>query len=172
MTGDRPLYLIGFMGAGKTSVGLALAARLGWRLLDTDVMVERADGRPIETIFRESGEGFFREAEWRALRSLAGVSSVVVATGGGLFLGVSQRRFVRRHGRSVWLDVELDVARKRIGSGETRPLWTARDPVALRIMFDKRRASYALAEIRVDASHESAEAVADRIVERLSRIPD
>jgi len=172
MDDPRPLFLIGFMGAGKTAIGKELAARLGWRFVDTDTLVERAEGRPIDAIFRESGEGVFREAEWRALGSLAGERSIVVATGGGLFLGAAQRRFIRRHGRSVWLDVELEVARERVGRGDTRPLWITRDAIALRILFEKRRAAYALAEVRVDTSHESPGVAASRIVERLYGAPN
>ena len=75
------------MGVGKSTVGRALAARLGWEFADTDALVESAEGRTVEAIFRASGEGRFREAEWDALRSLGGRKQLVVATGGGLFLG-------------------------------------------------------------------------------------
>src|SRR4029077_7764818 len=84
----EPVYLVGFMGAGKSTVGRVLTARLGWEFADVDALVESAEGREIEAIFRDSGEGRFREAEWDALRSLGGRRRLVVATGGGLFLGV------------------------------------------------------------------------------------
>jgi shikimate kinase len=109
------------------------------------------EGITIEEIFRRRGEGAFREAEWRALHALESSGPAVVATGGGLFLGVENRRIVRRLGRSVWLDVPLEVAAARVGRTAGRPLW-GQDPLTLRALFERRRASYALADVRVDAS--------------------
>jgi len=145
------IFLVGFMGAGKSAVGRALAELAGLPFVDTDDAVERAEGMPIEEIFRGRGEGAFREAEGKALASLAETDSVVVATGGGLFLGVENRRLVRRLGRSVWLDVPLDVAATRVPRSSGRPLWSE-DPLTLRALFERRRAAYALADARVDAS--------------------
>lgn len=149
---DAPVFLVGFMGVGKSTVGRALATRWGWAFEDTDALVTSALGREIEAIFRDSGEGRFREAEWDALRSLSGRARVVVATGGGLFLGVVQRAFVRAHGVSCWLDAPLDVVAARLGSGASRPLWPQDDALLRRALFERRRAAYALADMRVDAS--------------------
>ena len=157
------VFLVGFMAAGKSSVGRVLAARLGWTFADTDALVERGEGLSVEEIFRQRGEGRFREAESAALASLGAVEHVVVAAGGGLFLGVENRRAVRTLGRSVWLDVSLGLARARTGGGAGRPLWSE-DPLRLRAMFEKRRAAYALADARVDASDGHPEAIAARIL--------
>lgn len=151
------------MGAGKSTAGLALAARWGWDFADTDDLVTEAAGRSIETIFRESGEGRFREAEWDALKSLAGRRRVVVATGGGLFLGVPQRAFVRAHGVSCWLDAPLAVIAARVGDLSTRPLWPADDGLARRAFFERRRAAYALADVHVAASSSDVGEVASAI---------
>lgn len=159
----RPVFLVGFMGSGKSSVGRALAARLGWVFADTDSLVEFASGRTIETIFRESGEGRFRELEWEALRAFERVERVVVATGGGSFLGVLPRAFMKREGVTAWLDVPLEVAYARSASEQGRPLWKTDDPVAFRVFFERRRAVYALADVRVDASHGMPEDVAARL---------
>ncbi|HEX6852196.1 MAG TPA: shikimate kinase [Candidatus Polarisedimenticolaceae bacterium] len=162
--GERDVvFLVGFMGSGKSSVGRALATLLRARFEDTDALVEAAAGKPIEAIFRDEGEGRFREMEWDALRSLDGASNAVIATGGGLFLGTAQRAFVRRAGTSVWLDVPLEVARSRAGDCASRPLWRTQDPIAFRAFFERRRAAYALADLRVDASRGSAEEVASRV---------
>ena len=163
------IFLVGFMGSGKTTVGRAVARRLGARFEDTDAIVQAFSGKSIEAIFREEGEGRFRELEWEALRSLHGAADVVVATGGGLFLGTAQRAFVRRAGTSVWLDVPLEVARSRAGDASSRPLWRAQDPIAFRAFFERRRAAYALADVRVDASEASADAVAARVIAALNR---
>jgi shikimate kinase len=164
MTGGRdpgdPIFLVGFMGAGKSSAGALLAARLGWELTDTDALVEQAEGRSIERIFSESGEGRFREREWEALRAQDGARRRVVATGGGLFLAVRHRAFVRSHGVSLWLDAPLEVIESRVAAPEGRPLWPAADPQERRALFERRRAAYALADLRVDAAIEGAEIVA------------
>ena len=145
------VFLTGFMGAGKSTVGRRLATVLDRPFFDTDELVEHGTGRTIDQIFREDGEGAFRAAEERALDDLESVGDAVVATGGGLFLGASQRRTMKRLGFVVWLDVSLAVALARVGTGDGRPLWLPDDPLAFRAWFDRRRATYALAHARVDA---------------------
>ena len=158
-----PIFLVGFMGAGKSTVGRALAARLSWGFEDTDALVERAQGCSVEEIFRTAGEGRFREAEWGALCSLDGRERLVVATGGGLFLGVAQRAFLRAHGLSCWLDAPLEVVAARVGSFASRPLWPSDDALSRRAFFERRRAVYALADICIDASRGGADHLASVI---------
>ncbi len=160
---DAPIFLVGFMGVGKSTVGRALATRLSWDFEDTDALVERAEGRAIEAIFRSSGEGRFREAEWDALLSLGGRKQVVVATGGGLFLGVAQRAFVRIHGVSCWLDAPLRVVAARVGAGRSRPAWPPDDAISRRAFFERRRAAYALADLCIDASRRGADDLASAV---------
>ena len=157
------------MGSGKTTVGRVVAERLGVRFEDTDAIVEAEAGRSIEAIFRDEGEGRFREREWEALRSLEGARDVVVATGGGLFLGTAQRALIRRAGTSVWLDVPLAVARSRTDGSGARPLWRTQDPLAFRAFFERRRAAYALADVRVDAAAGDASEIGRRVIAALNR---
>ena len=168
---DRLVFLVGFMGCGKSAVGRLLAGRLSYDFEDTDARVEEALGRSIERIFRESGEGRFRDAEWRVLQGFAGRRRLVVAAGGGLYLGVVQRAFMRVNGLTIWLDAPLEVIRERIGRGDGRPLWLREDPEALRAFYEKRRAAYALADLRVHSREESPEEVAARILLRLGALP-
>jgi len=156
-----PVFLTGFMGSGKSTVGRALAARGGGAFADTDDLVVATEGRSIERIFRESGEGAFRAAEERALIGLGEARGKVVATGGGLFLGASQRARMKRLGTVLWLDVPLEVAVDRVGDGDGRPLWLPDEPIEFRRWYDRRRTTYALAHARV-----SAEASPDEVVER------
>jgi shikimate kinase len=160
---EAPVYLVGFMGVGKSTVGRALAGLLDWEFADTDALVESVEGRPVEAIFRLSGEGRFREAEWDALRSLGGRKRIVVATGGGLFLGVAQRAFLRGTGVSFWLDAPLSVVAARVGAGAPRPAWPVDDALLRRAFFERRRAAYALADVRIDASRTSADDLASAI---------
>jgi shikimate kinase len=159
------------MAAGKSSVGARLAQDLGWEFADTDELVVRDDGRPIARIFAESGEERFRAAERAALRRIEG-ERVVVACGGGLFSCHATRRWLASRGRTVWIDVALDVVRSRLRrDGSPRPLWPADDPVGQRALFERRRATYALAALRVDGSGGSPADVARRIDRRLREVP-
>jgi shikimate kinase len=168
---DLPVFLTGFMASGKSTVGELLARSLGRQFLDTDTLVEGREGRSIERIFEDSGEDRFRELEGETLRSLGRRRGVVVATGGGLFLSYELRRWMIARGRTVWLDLPLETVRRRLteaGAGEpVRPLWAADDPLAQRAVYERRRAVYALAEIRVEAVSGSPAEVARRIRERL-----
>ena len=101
-----------------------------------------------------------------------GRRGIVVATGGGLYAGFAPRRWMRRQGRTVWLDVPLAVARGRVGAGAERPLWLPRESLSFRAFFEKRRAVYALADLRVAAEADRPGLVADRVLDRLRRISD
>lgn len=172
---DRPIFLVGFMASGKSTVGKALAQALGWRLLDTDDLVEEREQRSVERIFSESGPTFFRQAEAEVLRSLKDLRRAVVATGGGLFLGYESRRWMIDHGRTVWLDVPLEAARRRVEGGRSgrrgRPLWEGNDALALRALYEKRRAAYALAEVRIGAAAGQIHEVTTHIREALAIPP-
>ncbi len=163
---DRPIFLVGFMASGKTEVGRLLARRLGVEFVDTDDRVERRERSPVERIFAERGERYFRRREWEVLRELAPGRGQVVATGGGAFLGAEARRWMKRNGVTVWLDVGLDEARSRVGDGRDRPLWPGEEGLPLRILYERRRAVYALAHLRVAAQPGDAREVAERVLAR------
>ena len=155
------------MASGKTTVGREVARQAGRRFLDLDEEIVRRESREIETIFRESGEPAFRCAEWQALQALEIDGGPVVAVGGGAFSRADPRRWMRDRGRTVWLDVPLDRCAARAGGGAGRPLWPEGDPLALRARYDRRRAAYALAEIRLEAGSDDPPAVARRLLDRL-----
>jgi shikimate kinase len=159
------VFLVGFMGAGKTTVGRALAKRLDYGFLDTDAEVEARAGRSIDELFHAHGEGYFREREWEALLAVAARTRLVVATGGGLFLAEAHRDFIRRHGVSVWLDVPLDTVWDRCRGLPGRPLFTTRAELAE--LLTARRDRYALADHRVEAGGRDADAIAAEILTRL-----
>jgi shikimate kinase len=164
---DR-VYLVGFMGAGKTTVGRALAALLDYDFLDTDATVETAEGRTIEDIFLDRGEGYFREKEWEALASTSALTRVVVATGGGLFLAPMHRSFIRRHGTSVWLDVSVEEVWERCREEGGRPLFSTFEE--LTALLDSRRPRYAAADLHIKVTHSEVEGVAREIGERIAEI--
>lgn len=156
------IFLVGFMGCGKSTVGRALAEELGWRFVDLDEDIEKQQGCSIAEIFDRSGEPAFRMMETAALRNMVHVIEHgrphVVALGGGAFLQEQNRELVNAKGVSIWLDAPLEVVQRRVAGLEHRPL--ARDPKRFRELYDARLAGYARAEYRIDArGDDSADAV-------------
>ena len=121
MKADK-LYLVGFMGAGKTTVGRALARRLDWRFEDIDERIEKAEGRDVAAIFRQSGEPYFRTLERQALADLLTTRGVVVATGGGTPMDPANRALMARDGVVAWLDAPFTTITGRVpAGGRSRP---------------------------------------------------
>lgn len=119
----KNLILIGFMGAGKTSVGQALAGKLGWPLSDTDQMIENEAGMPIARIFEEKGEQAFREIETAVLKRLIQeADEAVISVGGGLPLREENRRLLDTLGQTVFLQVKPETVIARLAGDTTRPL--------------------------------------------------
>jgi shikimate kinase len=160
------VYLVGFMGCGKTTVGRALADELGWSFFDLDADIEQAAGASITHIFETRGEAAFRKLETEALkgrvRSVRSGCPQVIALGGGAFTIQDNVDLAANHGISIWLDAPLDVIESRIAAETHRPL--ARDPVRLRHLFESRRDDYARADFRIETHGHSPEAVVSRIM--------
>jgi shikimate kinase len=166
VTADK-IYLVGFMGAGKSSVARALGKRLDWKVEDIDVRIERAERRDIPTIFREAGEPYFRAREREALLQLLPERGAVVASGGGTFADPANRELMLRDGLVIWLDAPLATVLGRVPLDGRRPLAT--DRLAMEQLYNQRLAAYRLAHFRVDAGRDSVEELVDHIVEWLSR---
>lgn len=164
----RRIYLIGFMGAGKSSVGEALADRLGWEFRDLDRDIESLAGEPIEEIFRKRGEPAFRLMEAERLRHLATLDGTVIACGGGTPASGGNMAVIRASGLSVWLDAPLEVMLRRCRGGPRRPLLSRPDRLAA--LLEARRPYYSQADLRVDASRESPERLASFIAGRLETL--
>lgn len=165
MRADK-IYLVGFMGAGKSSVARALGRRLDWRVEDVDDRIERAERRDIPAIFREAGEPYFRAREREALIDLLPQRGTVVASGGGTFVDPANRELMLRDGAVIWLDAPLSTVLARVPSDGRRPLAT--DRLAMEQLYNQRLAAYRLAHFRVDAGRGSVEELVDHIVEWLN----
>jgi shikimate kinase len=150
--GNRPIILIGLMGAGKTSVGRRLAEKLGFAFVDADHEIEQAAGKSISDIFADHGETYFREGERRVITRLLGNGPQVLATGGGAFMNEETRARINAHGISVWLKAPLDLLMKRVMKRQDRPLLKTDDPEAvMRNLMEKRYPIYAQADVTVES---------------------
>ena len=162
------IVLVGFMGSGKSAVGVGLARRLGLPFVDLDDRIEARSGRTVEAIFAESGEAEFRRLERAALGSVLAelATGGVLAGGGGLFVQPENRTgLVERGARTVWLDAPLADIEARIQHPGSRPLFSDRAAVAR--LYQERAAVYARADLRVDASGSDVERVVERVIAAL-----
>lgn len=163
------LFLTGFMGAGKSTVGPLVAARFGQPFVDLDALIEAREGLSIPAIFEARGEAGFRDAEHAALASLATAPATVVATGGGVVLREENRALLRRLGTVVYLAVTPEESLARIGGGEGRPLLAGRGIDAAREIMAVRAGLYeSCADVRVDTVGSSAGEVVAEVVARMS----
>ncbi len=155
------VYLTGFMGSGKSTIGHLLADRLGWDFIDLDSEIEAAEHTTVAQIFEQRGEAEFRRVESevlrKILRKIQGVAPSVVALGGGTFAQPGNALMMEGHGISIWLDCAFETIRQRITEAESRPL--ARDAVQFRSLFEERQAAYARADYRIDAESAPEQAV-------------
>ncbi|MDW8232654.1 MAG: shikimate kinase [Roseiflexaceae bacterium] len=161
------IALVGLSGSGKSTVARLLAARLGWRLCDTDALVEQMAGRPIPAIFASEGEAAFRDQETIALTVALAEPNTVVATGGGIVLRDVNRALLREKALVVWLDAPTEVLIARLRThNEERPLLAGDDPAArLEALRAQRATLYReVAHLIIDTSEAAPEDVAERII--------
>ena len=164
MKADK-VYLVGFMGAGKTTVARALAKRLDWQVEDIDDRVEKRERRDIPTIFRQEGEPYFRAVEQEELIGLLPARGLVVATGGGTIVDPVTREMMLRDGAVIWLDAPFSTIIERVPSDGRRPL--AADRIEMESLYNQRLMAYSRAHLRVDAGKGSVEDLVDQIVDWL-----
>ena len=168
--GRRSIVLVGMMGAGKSSVGRRLAARLGLSFIDADTEIETAAGMSISDIFELHGEPAFRSGEARVIGRLLESGPQVLATGGGAFMSEGTRAAVRAKGISVWLKADPDVLMRRIKRRNDRPMLKTADPAAtLQRLVDERYPIYAEANLTVESRDVPHGTVVDEIVRALRR---
>jgi shikimate kinase len=144
------LFLVGFMGAGKTTVARALGRRLGWRVEDIDELIEGRERCSVAEIFTTRGEPYFRAAEREVLRRLVPLRHAVVATGGGTYADADNRSLINANGVAIWLDLPFSMAVERAPSDGRRPL--AADRSQFEALYRARQLAYQQAHLRLDAA--------------------
>ncbi len=163
------IFLVGFMGAGKTSVGLCLAELLSWRFVDLDQEIERLHGEPIRALFRNRGEAWFRAVEHKELVKASALTRTVVALGGGAFCSEVNRKTVEASGVSIWLNASIETICNRCSGDDSRPLFTSRSEMAQ--LLEQRRPFYEKSGLWIEADELSVDALARRILELLEMRP-
>lgn len=171
---NKTVVLVGMMGAGKTAVGKALAARLGAPFLDSDAEIEAAANMSIAEIFERDGEAFFRDRETEVIDRLLDGPSGILSTGGGAFLAERNRNLISQKGVSVWLDASLNLLWNRVKHKNTRPLLRTANPRAtLEQIYNERLPIYAQADLSVKADPGyTVEDMAEAVVEVLAQRAD
>ncbi len=159
------IYLVGFMGAGKTTVARKLARRLDWQAVDIDELIEKRERETVANLFAKRGEAYFRAVERTVLLEQMGSRHVVVATGGGTFVDPQNRAAINRDGLSIWLDVPLDRLIARVPADGRRPL--AADRVAFEQLYGARRPAYEFAHHRIEGGRGPVEALVEQLVDWL-----
>jgi len=168
--GAGSIFLVGMMGAGKTTVGKLLAKRLGKTFMDTDHEIQSRTGVSISTIFEIEGESGFRRRESAVLEEIAGRRDLVVATGGGIVLSRENRKMLREQGTVVYLRASLDDLFGRTRRDRSRPLLQTEDPRGkLAELLVARDPLYReVADIIMDTSTQSVHALVRQLERRLS----
>ncbi len=158
------VYLVGFMGAGKTTIGRELAARIEAPFFDLDEMVESSETMTIKDIFAAHGEPYFRKREREILRATKYLDRGVVATGGGTFTFEENIQFIQSEGLSVYLSAPYSLLRARVGEkAAERPMF--RDDVVAHELFQSRIRFYRMSDVTVDIREEETPGeIAERIV--------
>jgi shikimate kinase len=162
--GRRSIVLVGMMGAGKSSVGRRLAARLGIPFVDADAEIESAAGMTIPEIFDKHGESYFRAGEVRVIARLLDNGPQVLATGGGAIMDQKTRDLIHIKGITVWLKADLDVLMKRTKRRNDRPL-----AGQIKDLLPLREPVYALSDIVVQSRDEPHDTIVDEVISVLPK---
>src|ERR1700761_1901779 len=164
----RTVALVGMMGAGKSSLGRRLAARLDVTFRDADAEIESAAGCSINEIFARYGEPAFRQGERKVIARLLGLPPHVLATGGGAFADDETRERIKNEAVSVWINVPLHLLIERVGRRDTRPMLKDGDPAEIMTrLFHEREPLYAQADLAINSEDGPHGVAVERIVKML-----
>ena len=163
----KHIYIVGFMGSGKSTIGPILASGLDLPFHDLDTMIEKNQQSTITQIFESRGEAFFRKLESRFLFETQQLTPCVISLGGGTFVDDSNRNFILKKGVSIWLKAPISLIKTRCKKTPNRPL--AQDPIDLEFLLNSREKHYQLADIHIDIQSKSPKKISQEIITRLDK---
>lgn len=158
------IVLVGFMGTGKTTVGLALADRLGWQFINTDDEIEKKQGMTISDMFAKLGEPVFRRAESEVIQASLEGASIIVATGGGAVLAEQNRTVMKDRGYVVALMADAETIIERVSQDQNRPLVQGNVTERVHTLLESRKHAYDFADRMIDTSKLTVQEIVDVIV--------
>lgn len=162
----KNIYLVGFMGSGKSTVGKLLARRLNMDFVDIDKEVEKSEGISIKEIFHKFGEPYFRELERLKLKEFLKKSGFVVSTGGGLGADKDMMELMKKEGKVIWINADINTVLDRCKNDTDRPLLKLPKEELFKL-FEKRKEVYSLADIRIDSDEKTPLQIVSEIVNKL-----
>lgn len=166
----QTIMLIGFMGTGKTTVGRALAEKLGMTQVDMDASIEQREGCTIADLFRDKGEQYFRDVESLVLAELLQQDKLVITTGGGVVLRPANRELMMQHGLVIALDASEEEIVKRVKNDPDRPLLAGDPAERVRSLKQERAGLYQFAPIQVDTTGKTVEEILGEIAAQMVTI--
>jgi shikimate kinase len=170
--GNRPIVLVGLMGAGKSSIGRRLAEKLEIPFVDADHEIEVAADKTIPEIFNDHGEAYFREGERRVISRLIENGAQILSTGGGAFINEETRQRIHAHGISVWLKADLPLLMKRVMKRADRPLLQTEDPEAvMQKLMDQRYPVYSTADVTIESRDVQHTQMVNEVIKVLAKWP-
>ncbi|WP_457640956.1 shikimate kinase [Persephonella sp.] len=162
----KNIYLVGFMGSGKSTIGKLLAKETGYRFVDIDKEIEKNEDMSIKEIFSSKGEKYFRDLEKKMIKNFVEKKGFIVSTGGGLGADKENMELMKKKGVVIWLDVSLDTVLKRCGEDENRPL-LKKSRNDLEKLFEKRKQIYASADIHIDVNNKTPDQIVKEILRKI-----
>ncbi len=162
----KNIYLVGFMGSGKSTVGKILAEKTKRNFIDVDKLIEEKEGRKIKDIFKKEGEIYFRELEKKTLEELINTENYVISTGGGLGANPDNMKKMKENGIVIWLDITLNTVLDRCKNDEDRPLLN-RPMENIKNLFEERKKVYGLASYRINAENKTPMQIVEEILSKI-----
>lgn len=162
----KSIYLVGFMGSGKTSIALALKDKLGWKSQDTDELIEEEYHQSIPTIFKDKGEQVFRDYETAILKK-TNQKQTVIATGGGIIERKENREFLKQHGIVIFLDTSWEEIVKRLSDDGSRPIWSNKNMDKKKLLKERLPKYKEVADIIIKTDQKSIDVITDEIISNL-----
>jgi shikimate kinase len=163
------IIFIGMMGTGKTTIGKALSQQIGWKWTDTDEEIVKRTGKTIPDLFLQNGEQAFRDLETSVLSDLLLSRNRIITTGGGIVLKQLNRQMMRQGGWVVGLKAPVEVLIERVKNDQNRPLLQGNLEERMNTLYNERAPLYDFADLMIDTSESSIEAIVHTITEFLKR---